>query len=48
MTTMSSKIGPCRTGTSKRLTRLGQAGFLFFLAKGVIWLCAPAVLYLVR
>ena len=28
--------------------RLGLAGFTFFLIKGVLWLMAPAVLYLLR
>ncbi len=27
--------------------RLGFAGFLFFLAKGLLWLIVPAVLWLV-
>lgn len=26
--------------------RLGWAGFLFFLIKGILWLTAPAVVYL--
>lgn len=26
--------------------RLGIAGFLFFLVKGLLWLTAPAVFYL--
>lgn len=28
--------------------RLGLAGFVFFLIKGLLWLMAPAVLYLLR
>jgi hypothetical protein len=28
--------------------RLGLAGFAFFLIKGLLWLMAPAVLYLLR
>lgn len=28
--------------------RAGAAGFTFFLAKGLLWLLAPAVLYLIR
>ena len=30
------------------LRRLGVAGFLFFLAKGLFWLTVPALLYLNR
>lgn len=30
-------------GTSKIWKRLGQAGFLFFLIKGLLWLIAPVV-----
>jgi hypothetical protein len=26
--------------------RLGMAGFVFFLAKGLLWLAVPAVMYL--
>lgn len=29
-------------------SRLGAAGFLFFLIKGLLWLVAPALLALVR
>jgi len=28
--------------------RLGMAGFMFFLAKGLMWLAVPAVMYLMR
>jgi len=28
--------------------RLGYAGFLFFLIKGILWLAVPFVLYLTR
>lgn len=28
--------------------RLGLAGFAFFLVKGLLWLIAPVVLYLLR
>ncbi len=28
------------------LKRLGMAGFLFFLIKGLLWLCVPAVILL--
>jgi len=28
--------------------RLGTAGFMFFLAKGLMWLAVPAVMYLMR
>lgn len=28
------------------LKRLGMAGFLFFLFKGLLWLCVPAVILL--
>jgi hypothetical protein len=30
------------------LRRLGVAGFLFFLAKGLFWLAVPAMLYFGR
>jgi hypothetical protein len=30
------------------LKRIGVAGFLFFLVKGLLWLTVPAVIYLVR
>ena len=30
------------------LRRFGVAGFLFFLAKGLLWLAVPAVVYLNR
>lgn len=34
---------------SKRiLSRLGLAGFLFFLAKGLLWLALPAMLWALR
>lgn len=42
--TSDKKIAP-RTHWWKRL---GLAGFGFFLIKGLLWLMAPAVLYLVR
>lgn len=28
--------------------RLGMAGFIFFLAKGLVWLAVPVVMYLMR
>jgi len=28
--------------------RLGLTGFVFFLAKGLVWLAAPLVMYLMR
>lgn len=30
------------------VTRLGTAGFLFFLVKGLLWLALPAWLYAIR
>ena len=30
------------------LRRFGVAGFLFFLAKGLLWLSVPAMIYLGR
>jgi len=33
-----------RRGWPARLRRLGLAGFLFFLIKGLLWLLAPALL----
>ena len=30
-------------GSSKVLKRLAQAGFMFFLIKGLLWLIAPVV-----
>ena len=30
------------------VARLGAAGFLFFLAKGLLWLALPAWLYATR
>ena len=30
------------------IARLGTAGFLFFLAKGLLWLALPAWLYATR
>ena len=29
------------------LKRLGMAGFLFFMAKGLAWLVIPALMYLI-
>jgi len=34
--------------TGSWLKRLGLAGFLFFLGKGLLWLIAPALLVLYR
>ena len=32
-----------RTDATNLLSRLGLAGFLFFLAKGMLWLAVPAL-----
>ena len=33
---------------SLRLRRLGKAGFVFFAAKGLLWLLLPLAGYLIR
>jgi hypothetical protein len=42
----------CGTTTTNRqpslVARVGAAGFLFFLAKGALWLALPAWFYLTR
>jgi len=41
----SSPASPgSRRGWPARLRRLGLAGFLFFLIKGLLWLLVPALL----
>jgi hypothetical protein len=39
-------ITPARSGSI--VARVGTAGFLFFLIKGVLWLALPAWLYATR
>lgn len=39
-----TKTVPAASGRTL-LKRLGYAGFLFFLIKGLLWLAAPAVFY---
>jgi hypothetical protein len=34
--------------TRARLRRMGVAGFLFFLVKGLLWLAAPLLLAAIR
>ena len=35
-------------GVMGLVKRVGVAGFFFFLAKGMLWLALPAVLYVIR
>jgi hypothetical protein len=39
---------PERARLRSFLTRMGLAGFLFFLVKGVLWLTIPALIYAMR
>jgi hypothetical protein len=45
MTATVAPIAPPKRGVS-RWARLGLVGFLFFLAKGLLWLLVPAALWL--
>lgn len=46
---MKDYLRPIRNGRlSKYVARLGVAGFVFFLAKGLLWLLIPTLLVALR
>lgn len=46
---MKNYLRAVRNGPlSKYVTRLGVAGFVFFLAKGLLWLLIPTLLVALR
>jgi hypothetical protein len=46
--TMTAPRTDGRPRTLKTLRRLGVAGFVFFLVKGLLWLVIPAAMWMLR
>jgi hypothetical protein len=47
-TTSTARVPSSSSRTRSMLRRLGAAGFAFFFLKGIAWLVAPAILWVVR